>query len=81
MKKLVFTALTVVAFCGAVMAGTREVKGEMIDKKAEEVVSPSCDQEQKEAEQDALANGASKFEAYFAGAAAWGDCMKTLSFN
>ena len=83
MKKLVFTALAVVAFSGAAMAKTGEVKEiEIKDFKIENnVTADPCKDEQDAAVAECLANGCSGREAFYFGAKAWGECMKEVGIK
>lgn len=83
MKKLVFTALAVVAFSGVAMAKTGEVKeNEIKDYKIEKnVIADPCKDEQDAAVAQCLANGFTKDDAFYFGAIAWGNCMKELSIK
>jgi hypothetical protein len=85
MKKMIFTAVAVLAFSGIASAKTSaasEVESFLLINavntlRYEEDESDTCKDEQRSAEEECLANGCSKWDAYYFGAKAWGDCMAT----
>jgi hypothetical protein len=71
MKKLVFTALAVVAFSGAAMAGTHEVKSE------KKLIGDSCDRVCHLAYDLAIKEGANHSTADAYADIAYANCIKT----
>jgi hypothetical protein len=82
MKKLLFTALAVVAFSVASMANTVEVKEvPYIENNLEnQAILGDCEDAQTAAFNECRSNGCSYWDSYYFGARAWGDCMAELSF-
>ncbi len=82
MKKIIFSALALIAFSGVCMANTIDVKEDNIQiKKANELVTPSCDQERKETYNEAVSAGYSHYQAYFQAAAVYMECMRTVGIG
>lgn len=82
MKKLLFTALLVVAFSGNALANDCVQKNEIKVLKIENnVIADPCKDEQDAAVAECLANGCNEKEAFYFGAVAWGNCMKELSIQ
>lgn len=82
MKKLVFTALAVLAFSAVAMANDCVQKNEINDLKIENIViDDPCKDEKDAAVNECLSNGCSEKEAFYFGAVAWGNCMKELSIR
>lgn len=83
MKKLVFTALAVVAFSGAAMAKENVVIQEVFEfneEVATKEVFGNCEDAQSSAFNEYRSNGCSYWDSYYFGARAWGDCMAEQSF-
>lgn len=82
MKKLLFTALAVVAFSGVAMAKDNIEQNKVKNLEIENsVISDPCKDEQDAAVEECLANGCSESEAFYFGATVWGNCMKELSIQ
>ncbi|MGL2987423.1 hypothetical protein ACSVH5_07500 [Flavobacterium sp. RSSA_27] len=82
MKKMIFTAMAVLAFSAVSVANTIEVKeaGEIVSMEVVVLEDP-CKDDQDAAVAECKANGCSDSEAFWFGLKAWGDCMKELSIK
>ena len=83
MKKLVFTALAMVAFSGAAMAKENVVTQEVFNVNKEidsKEIFGNCEDAQSSAFNECRSNGCSYWDSYYFGAKAWGDCMAELTF-
>ncbi len=73
MKRIVFTVFTVLVFNGVALAVN--LPENKINKKIFIDKDKECAAEQEAARRECLANGCSEWEAFYFGAAAWGNCM------
>lgn len=73
MKKLLLTALAIVTI-SATSFGKNDVKIKKLEKKS--MVFFNCMQDQEATYDLYISHGASHYESYFAGAGAWGSCMR-----
>ncbi|MCA6421666.1 MAG: hypothetical protein IM568_02475 [Flavobacterium sp.] len=64
------------AFSSVSMGNTIAVEDAKSEKECSLKVTPSCDQERLETYNDAIANGASHYQAYFQAAGVYMECIR-----